>query len=182
MVITYIVLVILLLVSVMFVLRKKLVRVLDFLLKILFVLLVLAVLSALFIPSIYESTVDQGLQTAGTYELIIEIDNNLSQIQNIPNNVVEGLQGLFGGSSGQHSNAEVEAGFLEDTLYLGLVLGVSAILRVAVISMGVAALILLTYVQYSVGGAADIATLETRVRELESRIADLQISELESVG
>lgn len=162
----------------MFVFRRQLTRFLDTLLKVLFVLLLLAAISAVFLPSVYEDLTDRGLKATGTYDLIVEVDDGISQIQDIPQNLFDGLQSLFGGE--QPLEDQTSNTLLEDTLYVGLVSTISGLIRLIVIAVTLLGLILLTYIQYSIGGAADVHKLERRVRELEDRLADMQLEELET--
>ncbi|KXK08424.1 MAG: hypothetical protein UZ20_WS6002000953 [candidate division WS6 bacterium OLB21] len=81
--ITLIFLLLLALLSLIYMLRSKLMSVLALLIKISFPVCAAIMLSALFIPQLFSTIADSALKANGTYQSIIEADKSLDSIINL---------------------------------------------------------------------------------------------------
>jgi len=144
--------------------RSRLVGALDFLLKILFPLLLLLGLSALLIPSIYESLANSLLINSGTLSTIQGLDSQIGGLLELPGQLLSGIGSLFGGLE----KSAVPDSIIEQALYPGLILMISGLIRLFVIVTTIAGTTIVVYLSYTTSSFAKVIRLEKRVRELEN--------------
>src|SRR3989344_2221709 len=116
-----IVLIILAVLTVVYLIRNKLLKILSKLLHVGFVVLLLTTLSALFLPQFYTSVADFTLQNTGTLQSIQNIDTQVTNLINTPQNFLDSISNLFNPKAEEEESPET--GILEKNLYPSLVNG-----------------------------------------------------------
>lgn len=169
--ITLIFLLLLALLSLIYMLRSKLMSVLALLIKISFPVCAAIMLSALFIPQLFSTIADSALKANGTYQSIIEADKSLDSIINLPSNIFNSLGNLFGDNSPTDQSTK---SFLEQGVYPGLVDLIAGIIRVAALAVSIIGMIATIYISYSFEGAFVTSSLKKKVADLENKIKVLE--------
>lgn len=170
--ITLIVLIFILATTCLFFLRSRLIRVLHWSLQILFPVLLILVLTALFLPQAYTSLADNSLRAWGTYSSLKNIDNGINSIIAGPKDILDGIEDFFNG--GNKDGDPEDFSYAETQIYPGLVNGLSGLYRVLVIVVGLVGMSLIVYLSYSTAGAYTSAKLDHKVKVLEARISELE--------
>lgn len=160
----------------LFALRTKLVGLLGLGLKLAFPLMIVLVLSGLFVPQIYEFLADQSLRRAGLLTGIQEVDGRIGSVSKPGKNIVDNVLDLIGQGEKSANDAKTgdKKGILERTVYDNLVSLFTLIYRLLAVLVGLAGMLLIIYLSYAVGFAADYVGLQTRVSQLEARLTELE--------
>lgn len=167
---TIIVLIILIAISLLFVLRAQIVRMMHWGLHLLFPVMVIICLTALFVPQLYDTVADNSLKAWGTYQTVVNIDQGIDDALATPQGILNGIQSLFGGATNENEDFD----FAQTEVYPGLVAGISGIYRTLAIVLSLVAMALILYLSYSTDGAYTAAKLDHKVKQLEKRLAALE--------
>jgi predicted PurR-regulated permease PerM len=154
-----------------YLIRSKVMRAVGKLLHLGFIVLVLVVLSALFLPQAYRSLSEYTLQNTGTLETIRSIDGQVENLINVPQNFFDTIKDLLSGGSSEQSEETADEGILESRLYPALADALGFVYRIFALVLAIAGLIAVIYFSYSFENVSQIEKLEDRVRNLEKQLA-----------
>lgn len=170
--ITLVFCIILVAVTLLFVLRTKIILAMHYLLYVLFFVCAGLILSALFLPNVYTQVASNSLETAGTLTTVRSFDQGIQNISNVPQNIWEGIQNLFGQKA--DSTTKTETGPLEQDLYPQLVSSVGGIFRIVALIIGTIGLVIILYMSYATTGAVESVKLKKDIAELRHKILELE--------
>lgn len=156
----------------LFILRKQLTQVFAVGLRVLAVVSFAAGITAIFVPQLYQGIADQSLKQIGTYGSLVVIDTQIERVTNLPGNILDQLREQFQPSKNEADNSGItnpEAGVVTNAIYPGIVDLIAGLLRVFTILTSVFGLIASVYFSYSFAASSDVAALERRVAELETK-------------
>jgi hypothetical protein len=157
------------LLAIMYVFKSRIVITMHWILKFLFVLLIVLSLSALFVPQFFSSAADATLHSLGTYGTIESADSQIGQVTNAPQSVIDGISNLFNPDSQQTpSGSETNPGWLLGQVYPGLVSGLGLIYRLMALFGSVIGLVVVVYLSYTIDASVEVAKLKKQVEELSS--------------
>lgn len=171
-------------------LRKKLFSAMSVGLKVVYVLALIGVITALLAPQLYHFSADKALRLGGVYDQVADLDERfvLVNIVNGSSDVVGGIRDQVNGllddllNRPQEKPSEdtieteenAEEGYFTENLYPIFVNVLAGFLRVTSLIVSLLLLLLVVYVSYGMGGAGDIARLEASVAKLEAKVAELE--------
>lgn len=171
----------LILLSLLFYFRSKIMEVLTKSLSVIFILLIITTIAGLFFGSVFTKMSDSTLQSVGIYKAIVTIDEKIpvSQLTDTATDIFDDFWKLFEqphGSTGSPQEDDIisdyeqkgDRGLLEANLYPVLVNLIAIIYRVFVTVLSLVGMIFVTYLNYNTSEIARLKGLEKRVRELES--------------
>jgi energy-coupling factor transporter transmembrane protein EcfT len=181
--------------ALLFAFKGRIIRVMGAGIKVLFPIMTVFAVVAIFIPGVFDAAADLSLKQAGTYENIRRIDEGMNPFDDAIEDVEEGVSNfwesvgdLFDPQSDQDTkenvdeNAEADAtdegesigestdeskGVLEANLYPALVSLISGILRLVTLIFSLVGMIILIYLSYTTGSAIEVEKLKARVKHLE---------------
>ncbi len=165
----------LVLISLLFYFRSKIMEVLSKSLSVIFILLIITTVVGLFFGGIFTNLSDNTLQTVGIYKAIVTIDEKIpvSQLTDTATDLFDDFWNFFEPQDddviSDYENTD-ERGLLESNLYSVLVNLISVIYRVFVTVLSLIGMIFVTYLNYNASEIARLKGLEKRVRELESLV------------
>lgn len=166
--------------SIVFLVRKKVIHLMTKGIKVLFVIFVTTGLLSLFAPQIYNGIADNTLKSIGTYQAIKDFDTKvpIESLTEAPQNIWNDIKNIFYTQDPNPTTTSTEStnskGLLEGSLYVGLTDLFAFILRILGISISIGGLVLITYLSYSTAGATDIDILRSKYNSLEKRIKELE--------
>ncbi len=143
---------------------KKVIFISLSLINILFIISIIGIISALFLPSIYISTAELLFKDNAFGNSLLSIENFIEQIANIPSNIGNSIQNLIG--RGSDSGTSFDSNLYNDFIKL-----ISGILRIFSIVLSLIILVITTYFKYVYSGFISSRKLEKRVEELEQKLA-----------
>lgn len=192
-VVTILILALLLILSAALFMRKRLFVAMSVGLKIVYVLTVIGILSALLLPGVYRWAADQSLRAVGVYDRIEALDEKFVLVNVVANpgqtvdNIKDQINGIIGNiwggnnegdSSAEDGNAEVvdenEEGYFTKNLYPIFVDLLTSFYRLLTLVVSIILLVVVVYVSYGMSGATDLAMVDRKVARLEARIAELE--------
>lgn len=181
--------IILFLLTVILLIKNKLVRLLAASLHITFYILLVITLLSLFIPVIFTKTAEFTLTQMGTLQSIQQIDkatsiNNLIEPTEGVIDEVNSLIGWFNENFNINKESDSETstdnsfieikkedqGLLEQNLYPALVSLFATIFQFLIITVSISGMILIIYASYATSSITELQKLQSRVEELELRI------------
>ncbi|MBN1618126.1 hypothetical protein JW887_02170 [Candidatus Dojkabacteria bacterium] len=163
-----------------FLIRSKLVSLMNAGLKFFFFALAAVALVAILIPVVFDKIADFSLKQAGVYEKITNIDEDFSGIETATETtqgIWNDISSLWGGSDDSKdsdSEGDAEGGIFERNVYPGLVSFVSVMIRIFTLIFSIGGLIAMIYLSYATVGASDLDSLKSKVAELEDKVAILE--------
>ncbi len=179
--------------ALLFAFKGRIIRVMGLGIKILFPMLAILAIVAIFLPGVFDTAADLSLKQAGTYENIRKIDEKINPFDSAIDDVEEGvsnfwedLEDLFSqkdeasvdessendSESGEAASLEEDSkGVLESNLYPALVSLISGILRLVALVTSLVGMIVLIYLSYTTGSAIEVEDLKARVRQLEENLS-----------
>jgi hypothetical protein len=167
-----------------FIFRYRIIAVMGVALNLLFVLMIVMGLSALFVPQVYAGLADQTLQQTGTLTTIRDFDKNISTVTTAPQDIWQGILNLFGGSTNNTATpteTAVKSGPLENSLYPNLVNTITLIFRALALIISIAGMLVVIYLSYSTLGASKLTKLQSEYEELRKRMVQLETSNTTTV-
>ncbi|MBD3244653.1 MAG: hypothetical protein GF335_01535 [Candidatus Moranbacteria bacterium] len=192
----YIVSVLILILSLIFIFRSKILKAVGILPNFFFVLFLSLSLSALFFPPLFDYLAKKSIEKAGIVELINEMDQKI-EILNVFGSIEEkkdsaflGIKNLFSFGADETTQnkdrdslnfqtqnpKQDEAGFFMKNLYPKIFGLIRVIYRFFALLVGIAGLIVTIYFAYSVQSIRETAKLEKRISILEDMVAKNQIN------
>lgn len=133
---------------------------------------VIGVVIGLFFPQVFNSLADNTLVGLGTYGSLVQTDQTLNDITDIPNQIIDSIGGFLGG--GNNNPPAIQQDYLVAEIYPGLVSGLAAAYRVLALVLSLIGMVVVTYLSYSTAGAYEATKLQHKVKELEKRLEELE--------
>ncbi len=167
---------ILLLFTGVFVLQKKLIHIMSLGLKIGFVICALLLLTVIFVPKFFDSVAEFTLKQSGTQEKLQELDDSfyINDINQTGNDILEDLEGLFGGEQEVKDDGKKDQGLIEETIYPGFKSLLSTTYKFFTIFISVFGMAIITYLSYATLSLNQTSLLKKRIDRLEKRLTELE--------
>lgn len=160
---TIISLVIMLVMVAVFLLRSRLLRLLHHLIKVMFPICIVFVLLSLFVPQVYTAAADWSLHQLGTYDTLVDFDEQIDSVLSAPQNLIGNIQELFGAE--QAAGEPVRP--LQRQVYPGLVAGLGLGYRLLCLILSLIGMGVLVYLSYTTASQTEVEMLKQRVQRLE---------------
>lgn len=150
--------------GILFLFYKKVIFVSMNLITVMFAISAIGLLSALFIPGIYESFSRNAFNENFFGVQLQNADSALNAIANVPGGIINSIENIFNPDNSTNDyefNSELYSSFI------GLITGMIRIFVLIIASIG---LVMSTYLRYTFTGIREAARLEKRVKELEHKL------------
>jgi hypothetical protein len=164
-------------ITLIYLLRRKIVVLTDLFLKFGYPILAIVLLIFLFLPNQITSLVDMGLKQTDLYISIVDFDHQLQSAGDLPQTAVDSFFNLIDKNGKLFPNRTMadkkqpEVGLLESKLYPVILNSCVFLIRTVVIVLSLAGLIMIVYMSFSVESISEVERLKARVAHLEAKLA-----------
>jgi len=177
--VTIIVLIILVVITLVYLARKKLIVLTVASIHLVFPVLLLVSLSALFLPQVYHSLTDFGLQQTTLPSQFKNLDNIVGTPAQLPQTIL----GEIGNLLGQKSTTTTPVpGVIETQLYPQFVNLISEVIRFFSLIFSIIGLIVTIYLSYISSSMTDYVKLEQKYENLLIRLNKLEAKDSSSTN
>lgn len=150
---------VLLILSGVYLFHNQIAEVNYWVLRVLFPILLIIALSALFVPGIYQSAAEQMMISGQVNTKLQQLDLTIDAFNQTSSNISNGLGGLFGNPSQQKPEPS--------NIYAQTLTGLTNLIRWIVFISSTILLMVVTYLHYGLAGVVKTHELEKRVHRLE---------------
>ena len=162
-----------------YIFKDRIVIILDWILKVLFVICVILAVSAIFIPSIYQGLARTSLENAGTLKTLRDIDaaSDINKIIEPGQQILNNIGNFLAGSPSitpTPTNTPVFAGRLERDVYPGLVNGLAGIYIILVLVISLGGISGVIYFSYTTSALREASILQGKYKKLEAKVQKLE--------
>lgn len=165
---------------ILFFLRKRVVRILHFIVVSGFVISIVLLLISLFLPTVFDQIAQSQLEQVGLYESITEIDYQINTIVNLPQNAINSITDLFRNPDELENDNENTIAIIEDNLYPYLIKTISNTYRTATLIISAIMLILFVYLRYTIDNGYELIKREEENKKLKEDL-DKCIEEINNI-
>lgn len=149
---------------ILFAFRSRVMIVIHYALYVLFPVMVIILLSTVLLPGVYYQLADNMLASAGTKQAVTSLDQNITSVSTLPNDVLNGIRNLTGQDTVE-SSAGASGG-----IYIAIVNSVGGVIRILALAGSAVLSVILLYLMYVVSAATKVERLAHRVRKIEHQI------------
>ncbi len=156
-----------------YLLRGRLVFLLDYLINAGFLASIILILSSLFLPVFYDILADGTLRVLDLKTPLESLDKNLDKLPNT-DEIWDELEGIWGGGEEDKIDVQISGAQSPSGVYFSVVSKLSLVYRVIAVIISFLMLIFITYLRYGMVGSSEIFNLQADLTKLRKDVIQLQ--------
>jgi hypothetical protein len=174
--ITIVALSLILALSGVFIVRNRVVGVMSFGIKVLFVASVIVGITVLLFPPMYNEMAEVILDRSGVLETVRDLDDKLI-INQLPDSIdgfIDMIKQTLRPGSDVDTSDEFTPGYVEKNIYPILITVTGAVLRIGIGLLALIGMVGGIYLSYATVGVSEVSSLKNKIESFENRLKELE--------